>query len=241
VAALSGRQRFTAVSCRRASAWAGFPGFWCRKADDRNIVCSMHPMTSPAITDPLEVIRSEAAVLTFHPRGTHRCVGAPVFRSQLARDLTCLLDLRSWSGRPTERRSPRIRTCRGRWPRNGASFSWRRARRAFRSGSGPQRTQSFKSAPGTAHAYRCRRESLPGFGGIARTGGILRHGVADDQRFRSAQGQADRHGDRHRLFQSRRRSTISRRRRNSWTRRDLLRIRPRRGPSPAMQMIGDAR
>jgi hypothetical protein len=64
----------------------------------------MHPMTSPAITDPLEVTRSKAAVLTFHPRGTHRCVGAPVFRSQLARDLACLLDLdppvREWSCLP---------------------------------------------------------------------------------------------------------------------------------------------
>lgn len=66
-------------------------------------------MTIPAILDPLEAARSEAALCTFHPRGTFRCVGSPAFRSQQARDLACLLDLdpsvREWSCLPLTLRS----------------------------------------------------------------------------------------------------------------------------------------
>lgn len=41
----------------------------------------------------LDAVRAEAAAVIFHPRGTIRCVGRPLFRSQLARDLACLLDV----------------------------------------------------------------------------------------------------------------------------------------------------
>ncbi|MER8748050.1 hypothetical protein NKH57_02035 [Mesorhizobium sp. M1050] len=44
-------------------------------------------------TDQLASVRADAARLHFHPRGTVRCVGAPLFRNQVARDLGCLLDL----------------------------------------------------------------------------------------------------------------------------------------------------
>lgn len=66
-------------------------------------------MTNPAILDPLEVARSEASARTFHPQGTVRCAGVPMFRSQRARDLACLLDLdptvREWSCLPLTLRS----------------------------------------------------------------------------------------------------------------------------------------
>ncbi|MBM2715250.1 hypothetical protein JQK88_29375 [Mesorhizobium caraganae] len=38
-------------------------------------------------------VRAGAARLHFHPRGTVRCVGGPLFRNRAARDLGCLLDL----------------------------------------------------------------------------------------------------------------------------------------------------
>lgn len=59
---------------------------------------------SSTIQDPLEAARSEARGCAYHPRGTVRCVGTPMFRNQLARDLACLLDLdpsvREWSCLP---------------------------------------------------------------------------------------------------------------------------------------------
>lgn len=52
-------------------------------------------------SDCLASARGDASRLSFHPRGTVRCVGAPLFRNQLARDLGCLLDVDaeiiSWS------------------------------------------------------------------------------------------------------------------------------------------------
>ncbi|MFB9980173.1 hypothetical protein ACFSQQ_11115 [Mesorhizobium kowhaii] len=44
-------------------------------------------------TDQPASVRADAARLHFHPRGTVRCVGAPLFRNQSARDLGCLLDV----------------------------------------------------------------------------------------------------------------------------------------------------
>ena len=41
----------------------------------------------------IESVRAEAAALSFHPRGTVRCAGTPLFRNQLARDLGCFLDV----------------------------------------------------------------------------------------------------------------------------------------------------
>lgn len=43
--------------------------------------------------DCLASMRATAARLAFHPRGTVRCEGAPLFRNQLARDFACLLDV----------------------------------------------------------------------------------------------------------------------------------------------------
>lgn len=43
--------------------------------------------------DQLASVRADAARLHFHPRGTVRCIGAPLFKNQAARDLGCLLDL----------------------------------------------------------------------------------------------------------------------------------------------------
>jgi hypothetical protein len=52
-------------------------------------------MTAQPRTEDLaiEAVRAEAEALSFHPRGTVRCAGTPLFRSQLARDLGCLLDV----------------------------------------------------------------------------------------------------------------------------------------------------
>ncbi|TPK53019.1 hypothetical protein FJ546_30530 [Mesorhizobium sp. B2-4-19] len=44
-------------------------------------------------TDQLVSVRADAARLHFHPRGTVRCIGTPLFRTQRARDLGCLLDV----------------------------------------------------------------------------------------------------------------------------------------------------
>jgi hypothetical protein len=41
----------------------------------------------------LDAARADAETLAFHPRCTMRCEGRPIFRSQSARDLGCLLDL----------------------------------------------------------------------------------------------------------------------------------------------------
>jgi hypothetical protein len=55
--------------------------------------------------DLLAHIRESASCLSFHPRGTVRCQGLPLFRNQAARDLGCLLDVdpdvESWSCLPT--------------------------------------------------------------------------------------------------------------------------------------------
>lgn len=52
-------------------------------------------MTSSAeIQEPaLVAVRAQALECLFRPRGTVRCSGRPAFRSQLARDLGCLLDV----------------------------------------------------------------------------------------------------------------------------------------------------
>ena len=56
-------------------------------------------------TDLLARIREGASALAFHPRGTVRCRGVPLFRNQAARDLGCLLDVdlsvMSWTCLPT--------------------------------------------------------------------------------------------------------------------------------------------
>lgn len=57
------------------------------------------PLTSPSAIvvddapDLLTRIRESASCLTFSPRGTVRCQGLPLFRTQAARDLACLLDV----------------------------------------------------------------------------------------------------------------------------------------------------
>lgn len=52
----------------------------------------------------LQSVRDTAAALRFEPLGTVRCVGAPLFRTRLSRDLACLLDIdadvRSWTCLP---------------------------------------------------------------------------------------------------------------------------------------------
>lgn len=61
---------------------------------------------TPIDTDVLASVRAEAARHSYHPRGTVRCVGVPLFRTPLARDCACLLDLDpdvlSWSCLPLE-------------------------------------------------------------------------------------------------------------------------------------------
>ncbi|MEI5679545.1 MULTISPECIES: hypothetical protein [unclassified Mesorhizobium] len=61
--------------------------------------------TQPSISDEyLAAVRAKAAGNSFKPKGTVRCLGEPLFRSQLARDLACLLDtdpdVQSWSCLP---------------------------------------------------------------------------------------------------------------------------------------------
>jgi hypothetical protein len=55
-------------------------------------------------SDLLTHIRESASCLSFHPRGTVRCRGVPLFRNQAARDLGCLLDVdpgvESWACLP---------------------------------------------------------------------------------------------------------------------------------------------
>lgn len=46
-----------------------------------------------ADSDLLARIRKDAAGKSFPPRSTVRCIGEPAFRSQLARDIGCLLDV----------------------------------------------------------------------------------------------------------------------------------------------------
>jgi len=68
-------------------------------------------MTAQPRTEELaiEAVRAEAEAVSFHPRGTVRCAGTPLFRSQLARDLGCLLDVdpevEEWSCLPLVLRS----------------------------------------------------------------------------------------------------------------------------------------
>lgn len=45
------------------------------------------------ISKVLQSVQDEAAALFFPPKNTVRCMGRPMFRTQLARDLACLLDL----------------------------------------------------------------------------------------------------------------------------------------------------
>jgi hypothetical protein len=56
-------------------------------------------------SDLLARMREGASCLSFHPRGTVRCRGVPLFRNQAARDLGCLLDVdlgvASWACLPT--------------------------------------------------------------------------------------------------------------------------------------------
>jgi hypothetical protein len=56
-------------------------------------------------SDLLAQMRESASCLFFHPRGTVRCRGVPLFRNQAARDLGCLLDVdpdvASWTCLPT--------------------------------------------------------------------------------------------------------------------------------------------
>ncbi len=48
----------------------------------------------PKIEHPtLRILRAEAACQQFRPRGTVRCIGKPAFRTQIARDVGCLLDV----------------------------------------------------------------------------------------------------------------------------------------------------
>ena len=55
--------------------------------------------------DLLARMREGASALLFHPRGTVRCRGVPLFRNQAARNLGCLLDVdpdvASWTCLPT--------------------------------------------------------------------------------------------------------------------------------------------
>lgn len=69
------------------------------------------PLTSPSISpsddrlDFLARTREDASRLSIAPRGTIRCEGPPLFRTQAARDLACLLDVdpdvESWTCLPT--------------------------------------------------------------------------------------------------------------------------------------------
>lgn len=56
------------------------------------MVCDV-PVSLKIEIPSLQGVRSAAAALRFEPFGTVRCSGAPLFRSQLARDLACLLDV----------------------------------------------------------------------------------------------------------------------------------------------------
>lgn len=57
----------------------------------------------------IEAVRAAVKVLSWHPRGTVRCKGRPLFRNPLARDLGCLLDVdpdvEEWSCLPLVLRS----------------------------------------------------------------------------------------------------------------------------------------
>lgn len=68
-------------------------------------ITSPSAVVSDEAPDLLTRIRESASFLTFTPRGTVRCQGLPLFRSQAARDLACLLDIdpdvESWMCLPT--------------------------------------------------------------------------------------------------------------------------------------------
>lgn len=61
-------------------------------------------LTLTDVDSLLDAARAEAGNRHFSPRGTVRCVGGPMFKNQLARDLACLFDLdpsvREWSCLP---------------------------------------------------------------------------------------------------------------------------------------------
>ncbi len=46
-----------------------------------------------SVSKLLATIRDEAAALSFPPKNTVRCIGIPMFRTQTARDVGCLLDI----------------------------------------------------------------------------------------------------------------------------------------------------
>jgi hypothetical protein len=60
----------------------------------------------PFDTDFVASTRAGAAQRSYHPRGTIRCLGTPLFRSTSARDCACLFDfdpnISSWSCLPLE-------------------------------------------------------------------------------------------------------------------------------------------
>lgn len=65
--------------------------------------------SSRIFTTYLEEVRLVACTNSFYPRGTVRCINTPLFRSAIARDVACLLDLdpevKSWSCLPIELRA----------------------------------------------------------------------------------------------------------------------------------------
>lgn len=57
---------------------------------------SSHPsldLADSASTRLLTRIRNDASALSFTPRGAVRCIGVPMFRTSVARDVGCLFDL----------------------------------------------------------------------------------------------------------------------------------------------------
>ena len=68
-------------------------------------IISSSDIVADDASDLLTHIRESASALSFHPRGTVRCRGVPLFRNQAARDLGCLLDVDpdvvSWMCLPT--------------------------------------------------------------------------------------------------------------------------------------------
>lgn len=67
-------------------------------------ITSSSDIVADGEADLLARMREGAACLSFHPRGTVRCRGVPLFRNQAARDLGCLLDVdpdvESWTCLP---------------------------------------------------------------------------------------------------------------------------------------------
>ncbi|MBO1905320.1 hypothetical protein KHP60_09605 [Microvirga sp. 3-52] len=68
-------------------------------------IISSSDIVADDVSDLLAHIRESASCLSFHPRGTVRCRGLPLFRNQAARDLACLFDVDpdvgSWTCLPT--------------------------------------------------------------------------------------------------------------------------------------------